>query len=40
MVASTAWQALYYLYVLALLILALEAKVDPALVAGVGCLPS
>jgi hypothetical protein len=36
--APTARHALYDLGVLALLILTLEAKVDPALVAGVGCL--
>ena len=36
--SSTATRALYYLYVLAVLILALEAEVDPALVAGVGYL--
>jgi hypothetical protein len=34
--APTAWQALYYLYVLALLVLCLEAEVDPAVVAAVG----
>jgi hypothetical protein len=37
-VAPTARHALYYLYVLALLVLTLEAKAYPALVAGVGCL--
>jgi hypothetical protein len=37
-VAPLARHALDYLDVLALLVLALEAKVNPALVAGVGCL--